>query len=76
MSAFNTEAFGDEKPKLTNVNLKSYFSLGDKVYSYKNSDESKHPSFLDMNVIYNKRDAVRAAAIREREEEMKKERER
>ena len=37
---------------------------------------SKHPNWLDLNVIYDQRDAARAARIRQREKELAEERER
>ena len=38
--------------------------------------KSKHPNWLNMNVVYDQRDAARAARIRQREKELAAERER
>ena len=76
VSAFNLEAFGEEQPNLTSVTLKSFFSVGEREYSHMYTGQSKHPNFVNLNVLYNKKNASKAAAIRKREQELEQEKER
>ena len=57
VAAFNLQAFGDETeiPELNATKVESY----DKPYVYKG--KSKHPNWVNINVIYDKRDAKKAA---------------
>lgn len=73
MAAFNLEAFGEEEVQSTPV-LDSKIESYDKPYAYKG--KSKHPNFVNINVIYDKRDAKKAAMIRERDKKRAEERER
>ena len=76
VSAFNLQAFGNEKPNVTTKHLKRYFEIELRKYSHIYTGESKHPNFVNLNIIYNKKNASKAAKIRQREEDMRKERER
>ena len=48
-------------------NAPVHFNMDAKDVSYLYKGVSKHPNWVNMNVVYNKRDANRAAILREKE---------
>lgn len=83
VAAFNLAAFGEQEPDMAqNVdsnmkkNLKQSSSKKSEINPYMYKGKSKHPNWFNMNVVYDLRDAARAARIRQREKELAEERER
>ena len=79
----NLAAFGEQEPDMAqNVdsnmkkNLKQSSSKKSEINPYMYKGKSKHPNWFNMNVVYDLRDAARAARIRQREKELAEERER
>ena len=67
VAAFHKKAFETSAKSYIPSIYHPKFEIEGKLYPYKYKGESKHPGFVDCNVLYMQKKASKAAAIRKRE---------